>query len=339
MKRRYFVKRFAASALAAALLPAARAAELAAEPAPVPGAPIAGGKPVHVLVGFPPGGGTDTVARLLADKLAVQLGQPVVVDNRPGAGGQIAAQLLKNARPDGLTLFFSHDHTISILPLVVRQPGFDPVKDFTQVAGVASFANTFAVSAATPASSLDEYMTWARQQDGRGSSVGIPAPASVPEFLVKVLSQKYGADLLPVPYRGTAPMVADMLGNQISAGIGSVPEFIENHRAGKLRVLATLGPQRQKTLPEVPTFAELGLRGFEDLPYYGFFAPKGTPQDALDALSEAIRRVMADPGVQDRLDRIGLTPEYMSAAQLTARARAYEKTWSRIIRESGFQPQ
>ena len=335
MKRRYFVKRFAASALAAALLAAARAAELAAEPAPVPGAPIAGGKPVHILIGFPPGGGTDTVARLLADKLAVQLGQPVVVDNRPGAGGQIAAQLLKNARPDGLTLFFSHDHTISILPLVVRQPGFDPVKDFTQVAGVASFANTFAVSAATPASSLDEYMAWARQQDGRGSSVGIPAPASVPDSSSRCFRRNMAPICCPCPTVAPRPW----LGNQISAGIGSVPEFIENHRAGKLRVLATLGPQRQKTLPEVPTFAELGLRGFEDLPYYGFFAPKGTPQDALDALSEAIRRVMADPGVQDRLDRIGLTPGYMSAAQLTARARAYERTWSRIIRESGFQPQ
>lgn len=296
-------------------------------------------RPIHILVGFPPGGGTDTVARYLAEKMQAELGQTVLVDNRPGAGGQLAAHALKAAAPDGLTLFFSHDHTISILPLVIKNPGFAPAQDFTPVAGVASFANTLALSTATPAASLADYIAWVKKQPESSASVGIPAPASVPEFLVQVISEKFGVDLLSVPYKGSAPVVADMLGGQISAGIGAVPEFIENHRAGKLRIVATLGRQRQALLPQVPTFGELGLAGFEDLPYYGFFAPAGTPAPVLQTLAAALQKIIARPEVQERLLGLGLTPDYMNAAQLKARIDTYDATWARIIRESGFKPQ
>ncbi|MDO5086199.1 MAG: Bug family tripartite tricarboxylate transporter substrate binding protein [Comamonadaceae bacterium] len=329
LSRRHFSTGLAAACLAPALPAWAQ---------PSGATPIAGGKPVHLLVGFPPGGGTDVVARLLADKLKDALGQPVVVENRPGAGGQIAAQALKAATPDGLTLFFSHDHTISILPLVTRQPGFDPVSDFAQVAGVATFANALAVNTRTPARQLDEYVEWVQKQGGKGN-VGIPAPASVPEFLVKLLAQKYRLDLVAAPYRGSAPMLGDLLGGQIDAAIGSVPELLENHKAGKLRVLATIGAKRQAALPDVPTFGELGLTGFDDLPYYGFFAPAGTPAATIERLSHAVAQAAALPDVQAQLLRLGLTPGYMTPEQLTRRARAYEKTWARIIRESGFTPQ
>ena len=130
-----------------------------------------------------------------------------------------------------------------------------------------------------------------------------------------------------------------MLGGQISAGIGAVPEFIKNHRAGKLRIVATLGRQRQALLPQVPTFGELGLAGFEDLPYYGFFAPADTPAPALQTLAAALQKIIARPEVQERLLGLGLTPDYMNAAQLKARIDTYDATWARIIRESGFKPQ
>ncbi|MEG2632897.1 MAG: tripartite tricarboxylate transporter substrate-binding protein, partial [Comamonas sp.] len=143
--------------------------------------------PIRILVGFPPGGGTDAIARLLAEKLRDELGTTVLVDNRPGAGGQIAAQQLKAAPADGHTLFLTHDHTISILPQVVRKPGFDPAQDFVPVTGIATFVNALAVSSQTPAKNLAEYVQWVRQQGGK-SAVGIPAPASTPEFLVKQLS-------------------------------------------------------------------------------------------------------------------------------------------------------
>jgi tripartite-type tricarboxylate transporter receptor subunit TctC len=295
-------------------------------------------KPVRILVGFPAGGGTDAIARLLAEPLKDALGAPVVVDNRPGAGGQLAAQALKAAAPDGTTIFISHDHTISILPLVLKNPGYEPAKDFVPVAGFATFVNAFAVSGGTPAKSFSDYVAWVKAQGGK-SAVGVPAPASTPEFLVKVIAEKYKLDLVAAPYKGSAPMMGDMLGNQIAAGVGSVPDFIENHKAGKLRVVAVLGGARQAILPEVPTFAELGLSGFEDVPFYGLFAPAGTPQPLIDRLAAALEKAIAQPEVHERLTSLGLTVGFMPQAQLAARERAYAQTWARIIKTSGFQPQ
>ncbi len=294
---------------------------------------------IKIMVGFPPGGGTDAIARVLADKLKDQLGTSIIVENRAGAGGQIAAQALKAAPADGTTLFLSHDHTISILPLVVKNPGFNPSQDFVAVGGFATFVNALAVSGGTPVKSMNEYVAWIRTQGGGKGTVGVPAPASVPEFLVKVIGEKYQLDLQAAPYRGSAPMMGDMLGNQINAGIGSVPDFIENQKAGKIRVVAVLGGTRQAALPDVPTFAELGLAGFEDVPYYGIFAPAGTPQATIDRFSAALAKVIALPEVHDRLTAMGLTVGYMTQQQLTSREHAYAQTWARIIKASGFKAQ
>jgi tripartite-type tricarboxylate transporter receptor subunit TctC len=295
--------------------------------------------PYKLLVGFPAGGGTDAIARLLAEKLKDELGAPVIVENKPGAGGQLAAQALKAAPADGHTLFLSHDHTITILPMVVKTPGYDSAKDFTPVAGFATFVNALAVSGGTPAKGFNDYVGWLRAQGGGKGSVGIPAPASTPEFLVKVIGEKYKLDLVPVPYRGSAPMMADMLGNQIAAGVGSIPDFIENHKNGKIRVVAVLGGARQAVLPDVPTFAELGLAGLEDLPYYGVFAPAGTPKAKIDEFGVALSKVIAQREIHDRLTAMGLTVGYMTAQQLGTREHAYAQVWSRIIKASGFQPQ
>ena len=295
--------------------------------------------PIKLMVGFPPGGGTDAIARTLADKLKDVLGTPVLVDNKAGAGGQIAAQALKAAVPDGTTLFLSHDHTVSILPLVVKNPGFDPARDFVAVGGFATFVNALALSGSTPAKSVAEYVAWVRSNSAGKSTVGVPAPASVPEFLVKVIGQKYSLDLQSAPYRGAAPMMGDMLGNQIAAGTGSIPDFIENHKAGKIRVVGVMGSARQTILPDVPTFAELGLAGFDDLPYYGIFAPAGTPQPTVDRLSAALAKVVAMPDVRERLTGMGLTVGYMTPQQLASREQAYSQTWARIIKASGFVAQ
>jgi tripartite-type tricarboxylate transporter receptor subunit TctC len=292
-----------------------------------------------LLVGFPPGGGTDAIARILAERMQADLGSPVVVENRAGAGGQLAAQALKAAAPDGHTLFLSHDHTVTILPMVVKSPGYDSAKDFVPVAGFATFVNAIAVSGGTPVQGYKAYIDWVRQQSGGKGSVGIPAPASVPQFLVQEIAKKNGLDLVAAPYRGSAPMMADMLGNQIAAGVASIPDFIENHKAGKLRVVAVMGTQRQAAMPEVPTFAELGLAGFEEVPYYGVFAPAGTPKATLDKLGAAIQKAIAVPEVKDKLTAMGLSVGYMSGEQLAARERAYSKVWAKIIKDSGFQPQ
>lgn len=292
--------------------------------------------PVKILVGFPPGGGSDAIARILADKLKTELGAPVLVENKAGAGGQLAAQALKSAPADGHTLFLSHDHTLSIIPLTVKNPGYDPHQDFVAVAGFATFANGLAVSSGTPAKSLQAYFDWLKSSQGGRDTVGVPAPASVPEFLVKVLAQKAKLDLKAAPYRGSAPMMADMLGNQIHAGVGSVPDFIEQHKAGKMRVVAVIGPKRQAALPQVPTFAELGISGFEEEPFYGLWAPKGTPAAQLESLSAALAKVIAQPEVHAKLSAMGLNVGAMSGVQLAQREAAYAKAWAKLIHDSGF---
>ncbi len=296
------------------------------------------GTPIRILVGFPAGAGTDAIARTLGEKLKDELGAPVVVENRAGAGGQIAAQVLKSSPADGHTLFLTHDHTISILPQVVKNPGFNPANDFVPVAGFATFANVLAVSGATPAKTIDEYVKWVKTQRDGKDTIGVPAPGSIPEFLVRMIGDKYKLDLQAAPYRGSAPMTADMLGNQITAGIASVPDFIENHKAGKLRIVASIGAKRQALLPNVPTFTELGFANLEDLPYYGIFAPVGTPQPIIDKYGEALQKVLAMPDVKQKLTTLGLTVGYEPQGQFAGRVRSYTQTWERIIQSSGFKP-
>ena len=319
-------RRFAATLLSAAAVAAA------------PSAWAANDTPIHILVGFPAGGGSDVIARLLAERLEKELGRTVLVDNRPGAGGQIAAQQLKAARADGTTVFLSHDHSISILPQVVKKPGYAPQQDFTPLGGFATFVNGIAVSPGTPVKTVPEYVEWVKAQGGK-SAVGIPAPASTPEFLVQLIGKKYGLGLTAVPYKGSAPMIADMLGNQIPAGTGSVQDFIEYQRAGKLRVIGVLGGKRQAALPDVPTFSEMGFGGLEDTPFYGIWAPRGTPAPFIERFTRALEKVVALPDVRARLTDLGLTVGYMNPQQLDQRERAYTRVWSRIIADSDFQPQ
>lgn len=294
---------------------------------------------IKVLVGFPPGGGTDAIARVMAEKLKDQLGANVVVDNKAGAGGQLAAQALKAAPADGSVLFFSHDHTISILPQVVKNPGFNPPADFIPVAGIATFANGLALSSGTPAKTFNEYIQWVRDKGQGKGTVGVPAPASIPEFLVKVIADKYKLDLQSAPYRGGAPLMADMLGNQVPSGLAGVNDFLENIRAGKFRMVAVIGDKRQAILPDVPTFAELGLSGFEDLAYYGFFAPAGTPKATIDRYSDAIAKVVAQPDVKERLNSMGITVGHVGPAAFGKHVNNYTQNWIKIIKTQGFQAQ
>jgi tripartite-type tricarboxylate transporter receptor subunit TctC len=153
-----------------------------------------------------------------------------------------------------------------------------------------------------------------------------------------MVGSKYKLDLQAAPYRGSAPMMADMLGNQIKAGIASIPDFIENHKAGKLRIVAVIGDKRQAILPDVPTFAELGIAGLEDLPYYGLFAPAGTPPAALERFNQALARVIAMPDVREHLTAMGLTVAYQPQPVFAQRVRGYTQAWDRIIKTSGFTP-
>jgi len=298
---------------------------------------LAQNTPIKLMVGFPAGGGTDAIARVLGEQLGRVLGSPVIVENRAGAGGQIAAQALKSSTADGTVLFLSHDHTISILPLINKNAGFNPSADFVPVAGFASFSNGIALSGHLLQASLDQFAQAVRTQQQGKSAIGVPAPQSVPEFLVNILAKHYKLDLIAVPYKGSAPMIADMLGKQIPAGVASVPDLIEFQRSGKVRMVAVMGAKRQAILPDTPTFSELGIKGFDDLPYYGIFAPKGTPAKVLERYSSALKQVLEVPQVQERLTALGLNVEFMSGPTLAQHESAYSKNWARIIAESGFK--
>ena len=295
-------------------------------------------QPIKFIVPYPAGGTTDVLARMVAQKMQESWQQTVVVENKPGAGGTIGNNLVAKAPADGHTVFLSHDHSVSILPLTMKNPGFDPARDFVPVAGFATFVNAVALSGGTPAR---DFKAWIDSVKGSGgkATMGIPAPASTPQFAVQVIGKQFGLDLVAAPYRGSAPMMGDMLGNIIPAGVGSVPDFIENHKAGKLRVVAVMGTQRQAALPDVPTFTELGIKGFEEVPYYGLFAPAGTPKAALDKLGAALQKVIAMPDVKDKLTAMGLTVGFMSGAELGKREVAYREVWAKIIKDSGYQPQ
>ena len=293
--------------------------------------------PIRILVGFPPGGTIDVVARLLADQLKTDLAAPVIVDSRPGAGGQIAAQALKQAPADGRTLLLSPDHTMVMLPLTVKSAGFVPLSDFAPVGLVARYAGGFAVANSTNARSLSEFFTWVKSNPGQGN-IGIPAPGSVPQFLTYMLGQQAQLALTPVPYRGSAPLLQELLGGQIAAGTTALGDFIEHHNAGKLRVIGVLSNKRSSLLPEIPTFIEQGYK--VDWEYWlGLFAPAQTAGSEIARLNAAVGRALARPEIRERLQKIVFEPAHGSPEQLSDLIKSGTAFWEPVVKSSGWVPQ
>jgi tripartite-type tricarboxylate transporter receptor subunit TctC len=294
--------------------------------------------PVKIVVGFPPGGATDVVARLLADKLKDLLGQPILVENKPGAGGMIATQQLKSSPADGSSLMLTIDHSHVIVPLTFKNPGYDPIKDFTPVAGVATYFNALAVAGSLKVSSMPEYAAWLKANPTQ-TNFGIPAVGSVPQFAGLAVGKAIGVGMVPVPYKGGAPLVQDVLAGQVPAGIGSLTEYIEHHRAGKLRVLAVSGTQRSKIAPEIPTFQELGLKGIDKNPWLAFVGPAGMPAAFVDRFATAVEQALKMPDVAERLTKIGNEPTFVRGAQLAEWISSATAHWGPVIRESGYELQ
>jgi tripartite-type tricarboxylate transporter receptor subunit TctC len=298
--------------------------------------------PIRLVVGFPAGGSTDSVARTLALGMERELGRPVVVENRPGAGGQIAAQLVKAARPDGATLFLTNSHAITMIPHTVKNPGYDVGRDFTAVSLVAINPDVFAVSTvgtagAAPAS-LREFAAWAQQSAGRGN-VGVPAPVSVPEFAVLVIGQALGAPLKAVPYRGDGPVAQDVVAGQVAAGIGSVGVMVPHLPGGKVRILAVNGTQRVATIPDVPTYSELGIKGLDDQIFTAVIAPAGLPADIVRRYNAAIGKIVATAEMREKLSNLGLTLMGSTPEALGQRIEASSRASAELVKRVGFVPQ
>lgn len=295
--------------------------------------------PVKILVGFPPGGATDVVARILADKLKDTLNQPVLVDNKGGAGGMIATQQLKASPANGSTVMLTIDHSHVIVPLTFKAPGYDPVKDFTPLAGVATYFNALAVSSTLNVKTLAEFGNWLRANPGK-ANFGVPASGSVPQFAALVVGKALGVgNTVVVPYRGGAPLVQDLLAGQIPAAVGSLTEFVEYHRSGKFNVLAISGSARSKVAPEIPTFQELGLKGLDKNPWLAFVGPKDMPKEFVDRFTRAVAVALQNPEVVDRLAKLGNEVAYATPDQLHEWITSAATHWSPVIKESGYELQ
>lgn len=304
-------------------------AALAAMPA------LAQATPVRILVGFPPGGSADTTARLMAEKMSASLGVPVVVENRPGAGGRIAAQAVKDAAPDGNLLMLVPMAVMVVQPVVFKSIKYDTTKDFTPIGNAATFPLALAAGPATPAKTMAELVAWLKANPNQGN-YGSPATGSLPHFLGEMLGQSVGVKLQHVPYQGGAPLMTALLGGQLPIGFDTPLEFAENHRAGKLRILAVSSPQRMAQFPEVPTLREAGVN-IEASAWFGLFGPAGIPAARVDALNAASQAALRQADVVAKLNGLGLAAAPESAAEMARRMAADKARWEPVIKATGFQ--
>ncbi len=290
--------------------------------------------PIKILVGFPPGGSADVVARILADRLRPLLGQTVIVDNKPGAGGRLALGELKRAAPDGQTLAFSPSGALVIQPWLFKNLGFDPVKDFTPVARAVTFDFAITAGPAAPAGDVKTVLAWMKANPGK-ANYATSGAGTVPHFAGVLLSQSTGVTMTHVPYKGGAPAMNDLLGGQVPLMIDTASETIEQHRAGKLRILAVTGEARSKGLPDVPTLKESGINLAADA-YFGLYGPAGMSTELTNRLSRAVAEVLRLPDVQERLVALGLVASFGTGDELAATQASHYKRWEAPIKASGF---
>jgi len=293
--------------------------------------------PIRILVGFPPGGSADVVARALADKLKAALNQTVIVDNKPGAAGRVALGEIKRAAPDGQTLILSPSGALVIAPYLFKNVGYDPVKDFAPVARVVTFDFAVTAGPAAPAGDLKAVLAWMKTNPGK-ANYATPGGGTVPHFAGLLLGQTAGVPITHIAYKGGAPAVQDLLGGQVPLMIDTPLETIEHHRAGKLRILAVTGEARARALPDVPTLKESGINMVADA-FFGLYGPAGLSAEATARISNAVRDILRAPDMQDRIYMLGLAPAYGSAEELAATQAAHYKRWDAPVKASGITPE
>ena len=318
MKRRLFAA-LAATALATVAAPSVLAQD----------------RTMKILVGFPPGGSADVIARLLAQKMAASLNQPVIVDNKPGAADRLVLGELKRAAPDGQTLVLSPSGAMVIAPWLYSNIGYDPIKDFTPVSRIVTFDFAVTAGPAAPQGDLKSVLAWMKANPGK-ASYGTSGAGTVPHFAGLLLGQASGVPITHVAYRGGAPAAQDLIGGQIPLMVDTASETIEHHRAGKVRILAVTGEQRSKALPDVATLKEQGINMAADA-FFGLYGPPGMPADVVGRIDRAVADALKDPAIQEKIYNFGLVPNHAPAAELAATQAAHLKRWEAPIKASGFK--
>jgi tripartite-type tricarboxylate transporter receptor subunit TctC len=294
-------------------------------------------KTTRILVGFPAGAGLDSMTRLVAEKMRVSLGQAVLVENRPGAGGRIVMDALKGSPADGSMLVMTPLVTVVTAPHIYKDLRYDAFADFAPVAHTANFLFAFAVGPTVPATSLKEFVSLSKK-DPKYGNYASAAPGSLPHFFSILFADASGLKMNHIGYKGTAAALTDLLGGQIASFMGTVSDVAAQHKAAKVRVVATSGAQRSRHLPEVPTFKELGYN-IEGGGWYAAYAPASTPLATITRLSVSMIEALKAPDVRDKLEALGMEPTGLGPAELARIQKADYDKWGPVIRASGFKPE
>jgi len=292
-------------------------------------------KPVRIIVGFPPGGTADVMARAVADKMKDTLGQPVIVENRPGAIGRIAADAVKAAAPDGSTIMVMPIGPMAVVPHTYKTLSYDPLKDFAPIGMGSTFQFAVAAGPQSGAKTWGEYVVWAKANPGK-SSYATSGAGSLPHFFGLLVARESGIELLHVPYKGSAAYMNELLGGNVPLAVDAIADLTEQHRAGKIRILASSGAKRSTAVPDVPTFAELGIKGVEAEGWFGFFAPAKTPKAIIDQLNRSLNQALTSPEIAQRLAGLGLDPATSTPEEFARILAADYAKWGPVVKASGF---
>ena len=290
-----------------------------------------------IFVGFAPGGTVDVTGRRVAEKLRDVYAKSVVIENRTGAGGQIALSALKTATPDGTTFLVTPMSMLGIYPHTYKKLPYDPIADFAPVSLAVQFDFGFAVGPMVPAAvkTLADYLAWCKANPSN-ANFGSPAAGSVPHFVGELFGRAAGIDLKHIPYRGTQPAIVDMMGGQLSSVSGPVGEFLQHLPTGKARLLATSGATRNKFAPTVATFAEQGFKDLVFNEWFGFYLPGKAPAELVNRLSTAIRAALAAPELVEGLAQMGLEAKGSTPAELAALLKRDTERWAPLVKTIGF---
>jgi tripartite-type tricarboxylate transporter receptor subunit TctC len=291
-------------------------------------------KPVRIVVTFSPGGSSDIVARLIGAPLQAELGQSVIIDNKPGAGGTIGALEAARAAPDGYTLLLSNSAPISISPAMQDQPRYDPVSSFTHVAYIGSVANVFVVHPSVPARSLRELVAWIKQEPNP-VNYGSGGIGSIGHIIGETLKKDQGLKMEHVGYKGSSPMHNDLLSGTIKLAIDTLPQNVPFMKDGKLRALAVTSPARAPMAPDVPSVLELGQKKLVAENFLGVSGPAGLPRAVLERLHAAMKKSLANPTVQQRLTDLGVQGREMTPEEFTRFVADQVKDWHQPVKDSG----
>ena len=294
-------------------------------------------KPVTLVVPFAPGGSSDLISRLLAQRLTEAFKQQVIVDNRGGGAGFVGMQAVARSAPDGYTLVLGHIGTLAVNPAMFAKLPYNPVADFAPVSLVATVPNILAVNPTVPARDLQEFVGLAKARPG-ALNYGSAGIGSAGHLAMEYLRQRTGIEISHTPYKGTGPMMTDLLSGQTQATFTGAPPLIPHIAAGKLRPLAVGSAKRIETLPDVPTVAELGYPGFETSQWYGVLAPAKTPPAIVQKLATEINRALQHPDVIERFKHDGSIPTGSGPEEFAAFIQKEAKTWGDIVKAAGIQP-